>query len=158
MNKRFSDYLDGLTPKRRDIAEEAVRIFLACENENMESLSCGVDVYNLCRDMTLLDVEHFDVLLMNRSYKLIKRFTLGIGGLTEVSVDIRVMIREACLNNATVIAVVHNHPSGSIRPSNCDDQITQAIRKACDIMRITFLDHVIIGNGAYYSYHENGKI
>ena len=158
MNKRFNDYLSSLTPKRRDIAAEAVKEFLKGESENTSEISTAVRVYNLCHDMALLDVEHFDVLLLNQARKLIKRFTLSTGGLTEVSVDVRVMLREALLNNATILVAVHNHPSGSISPSRCDDQITQAIKKACEIMKIYFQDHVIIGDGVYYSYHESGRL
>ena len=158
MNKRFNDYLSSLTPKRRDIAQEAISEFLKGEGEQIRQINTAVRIYNLCRDMSLLDVEHFDVLLLNQRFKLIKRFTLSIGGLTEVSVDVRIIIREACLNNATTMACVHNHPAGSINPSRCDDEITRQIKKVCEIMRIHFIDHVIIGDGNYYSYHENGKI
>lgn len=158
MNKRFNDYLGSLTPKRRDIAAEAVQEFLKGESENTNKICTATDVYHLCHDMALLDVEHFDVLLLNQAYKLIKRFTLSTGGLTEVSVDMRVMLREALLNNATILVAVHNHPSGSISPSRADDQITTSIKRACEIMRIHFKDHVIIGDGVYYSYNESGKL
>lgn len=158
MNKRFNDYLSSLTPKRRDIAAEAVRMFLASESEDVKQVRTATNIYNLCRDMALLDVEHFDVLLMNQNYKVIKRFTVATGGLTEVAVDIRIIMREACLNNATILAAVHNHPSGSLIPSRYDDILTESLIKACGIMRIHFIDHVIIGDGEYYSYHEQGKI
>jgi DNA repair protein RadC len=95
---------------------------------------------------------------MNQNYKVIKRFTVATGGLTEVAVDIRIIMREACLNNATILAAVHNHPSGSLIPSRYDDILTESLIKACGIMRIHFIDHVIIGDGEYYSYHEQGKI
>jgi DNA repair protein RadC len=67
-------------------------------------------------------------------------------------------MREAVLSNATIIAVCHNHPSGSITPSKMDDQLTQSLKKACEVMRIFFLDHVIIADGCYYSYHEEGRV
>ena len=75
-----------------------------------------------------------------------------------MSADIRIMIREAVLNNATIMAVCHNHPSGSTRPSRVDDTLTQSVKQACEVMRIHFLDHVIVTDGAYYSYHEQGKV
>ena len=75
-----------------------------------------------------------------------------------MAVDIRIIMREAVLSNATVLAVCHNHPSGSLRPSSSDDQLTKSLKQACDIMRIHLSDHVIITDGAYYSYHEEGKI
>jgi DNA repair protein RadC len=67
-------------------------------------------------------------------------------------------MREAVLANATIIAVCHNHPSGNIRPSRADDQLTQSIRRACEVMRLYFADHVIVTDGNYFSYREEGKL
>jgi len=75
-----------------------------------------------------------------------------------VSVDIRIILKKAILNNATVIAFCHNHPSGNTRPSMVDDKLTQSLKKGCDLMLIHFLDHVIVCDGQYYSYHENGRL
>ena len=105
-----------------------------------------------------LDVEEFWILLMNQNHRLIKEQRIAHGGISEVSVDIRIIIREAVLANATILAVCHNHPSGSLKPSKADDQLTQSIKQACDVMRIRFLDHVIVTDGQYYSYHESGQL
>lgn len=122
-------------------------------------ISSAVRIYNNMHPiMQDLDVEEFWCLFMNHNYKLIRKFRLSIGGLTETCVDIRIVIREAVMSNATVLAVCHNHPSGSLTPSKYDDVLTTSIKNACDIMRIYFLDHVIITDGAYYSYHEQGRI
>jgi DNA repair protein RadC len=95
---------------------------------------------------------------MNQNYRPIKKTRIARGGISEVSVDIRIIIREAVLANATMLAVCHNHPSGSLRPSRMDDDLTHAIQNACKLMRIHFLDHVIVTDGAYYSYHEEGRL
>jgi len=105
-----------------------------------------------------LDIEEFWILLMNQNYRLIKKMRISHGGITEVSVDVRIIIKEAVLANATILAVCHNHPSGSLRPSSQDNDITMHIKRACDTMRIHFLDHVIVTDGAYYSYKENGRL
>lgn len=104
-----------------------------------------------------LDVEEFWVLLMNQHYRLIKKVRISHGGITETAVDIRIIIREAVLANCTILAVCHNHPSGNLSPSRQDDDLTKSIKRACELMRIHFLDHVIITDGQYYSYHEQGK-
>lgn len=158
MNKRFTDYLSTLTPRKRDLAQEAIAQFLQGENDNLERINTATNVYNLCRDMSLLDVEHFDILLLNQNYKLVKRVNICQGGITEVAVDIRIIFRECLLNNATILMCVHNHPSGSLTPSKCDDELTMSIKNAAKVMRIHFADHVIIGDGAYYSYREMGRI
>lgn len=80
------------------------------------------------------------------------------GGISETAVDVRVICREAVLCNATVVALCHNHPSNNARPSGDDDRITQRVQKACEVMRLFFLDHLVITDGAYYSYREEGKL
>ena len=103
-----------------------------------------------------LDVEEFWLLLMNQNHRLIKKVRIAHGGISEVSVDIRIIIREAVVCNATILAVCHNHPSGNLRPSQADNDLTRSIRQACNLMRIQFMDHVIVTDGAYYSYNEQG--
>jgi DNA repair protein RadC len=105
-----------------------------------------------------LDVEEFWVLLMNQNHLLIKKLRIAHGGISEVSVDIRIIMREAVLANATILAVCHNHPSGNIMPSKQDDQLTRQIKSACEVMRLYFMDHVIVTDGQYFSYHEQGKL
>ena len=97
-------------------------------------------------------------MLLNQNYRLIKKVRISHGGITEVAVDIRIIMREAVLANATIIAVCHNHPSGSLRPSAADNELTSTLQRACNIMRIHFLDHIIITDGAYFSYRESGRI
>lgn len=147
---------------------KAITILAACElgkrrarerAEKREDLGSATAIYNYMHPrMQDLDVEEFHILLMNQNLKLIKPVRISHGGLTETAVDIRVIMKEALLSNATVLAACHNHPSGNNRPSRQDDNITERMRKACDIMRVHFLDHVIITDGAYYSYREEGKM
>ena len=122
-------------------------------------LGTAARIYNLMYPLLCdSDVEEFWVLLMNQHYRLIKKFRHSIGGISETAVDIRVIIREACLANATMLAVCHNHPSGHLTPSRADEELTRSIKSACQIMRIHFLDHVIVVDGAYYSFKEEGKV
>lgn len=122
-------------------------------------LSTAVRIYNYMHPKMMdLEVEEFWALLMNQNYRLIKAVRISKGGITETTVDVRIIMRECVTNNATILAVCHNHPSGKTCPSMHDDQLTSAIHKACNIMRVHFLDHVVITDGAYYSYHEQGKI
>lgn len=147
---------------------KAITILAACElgkrrqiekAEERPSLNSATRIYNhLHPIMQDLDVEEFWVLYMNQNFKLIKKMRIAHGGLSEVSVDIRIIIREAVLANATILAVGHNHPSGNITPSRQDDALTNSIKKACELMRLHFMDHVIITDGQYFSYHESGRI
>lgn len=105
-----------------------------------------------------LDTEEAWVLLMNQRFRLIKAVRLSHGGLTETAVDVRVILREALLANATTLTLIHNHPSGNARPSGDDDRITHKLKTACDAMRLYLIDHLIVTDGNYYSYAEEGKI
>lgn len=108
--------------------------------------------------MSFLSVEEGHLLLLNHSFKLIKHVRLSRGGLTETIMDVRIIMREAILNNATALVVAHNHPSGSLKPSSCDDDLTKSIKSACKTMRIHFVDHIIVLDRGYYSYNDEGKI
>ena len=145
---------------------KAITILAACElgkrrqqerPEERPDLGTATRVYNHMHPvMQDLDVEEFWLLLMNQNHRLIKKVRIAHGGISEVSVDIRIIIREAVACNATILAVCHNHPSGNLRPSQADNDLTRSIRQACNLMRIQFMDHVIVTDGAYYSYNEQG--
>ena len=126
-----------------------------------EKVDCGTAtrIYNhYYHRLADLDHEEFWVTYMNHNYQVIKDVKIGQGGITETSADVRIMMREAVLCNATIIACVHNHPSGRLSPSKYDDQLTTTIKNACECMRIYLVDHVIVTDGAFYSYREQGKI
>lgn len=108
--------------------------------------------------MSFLSVEEGHLLLLNNSFKLIKHVRLSRGGLTETAMDVRIIMREAILNNATALVVAHNHPSGGLKPSSQDDAITKQVKDACRTMRIHLLDHLIVTDRGYYSYNDEGKI
>ena len=147
---------------------KAITILAACElgkrrqsgkPEERPDLGTATLIYNYMHpQLQDLDVEEFWLLLMNQNHRLIKQIRISHGGITETAVDIRIIIREAVLANATMLAICHNHPSGSLRPSPMDNDLTTSIQRACQLMRIKFLDHVIITDGAYYSYCETGRV
>jgi DNA repair protein RadC len=147
---------------------KAISILAACElgkrrehEDKLERLDLSQPdaIYqHLLPKMRDLDVEEAYIVLMNNNYKHIKTVRLSHGGITETAVDVRVIIKEAVLCNATIVALAHNHPSGNIHPSGYDDQITRQVKSACDAMRLHFADHIIVTDGAYYSYHESGKL
>ena len=147
---------------------KAITILAACElgkrrqqaqAAERKDLGSATAVYNYMHpQMQELDVEEAWILLMNQNYKLIKPMRISHGGITETAVDVRIIIKEALLCNTTVLALCHNHPSNNPRPSRDDDQLTQRVKKACELMRIHFMDHIIITDGAYYSYYEQGRL
>ena len=146
---------------------KAITIIAACELgkrrqhekvKERKKITTSKDIYEYMHPMMQdLNTEEAWVLLMNQNFKLIKSARISRGGITETSVDVRIIIKEAVLANATVIALCHNHPSGNIEPSAEDNRITEKVRMACKTMRLHFLDHVIVTDGGYYSFHDNGR-
>lgn len=105
-----------------------------------------------------LPTEECWVLLLNQASKIIDKIRISTGGLNATAVDVRCILREALLKRASAIALCHNHPSGSIRPSREDDRLTQQVNQASQCMNIRLVDHVILTNGAFYSYADEGRI
>ncbi len=147
---------------------KAVSLLAACElgkrraMEKAQQRPCmdnAVSIYNYMHPrMQDLYQEEAWALLLNQHLRLIKAVRISQGGITETAIDVRVVMREALLANATVVALCHNHPSGNIKPSRQDDGVTEKVRKACETMRLHLLDHVIVTDGAYYSYQEQGRL
>ena len=105
-----------------------------------------------------LATEECWVMLLNQAAKVIQAVKISAGGLAATQVDIRCILREALLKRATSIILCHNHPSGNIHPSGDDDRLTQSLFQASKTMNIRMLDHVIVTDGAYYSYADEGRI
>ena len=105
-----------------------------------------------------LPTEECWVLLLNQASKIIDKVKIGAGGLNATAVDVRCILREALLKRASAIALCHNHPSGSIRPSREDDRLTQQVNQASQCMNIRLVDQVILTDGAFYSYADEGRI
>lgn len=135
---------------RRRMAEEAaVQI----------QIRSSVDVYNYYLPL-MQDCRHeeFHALLMNQANRVMSDVLVSRGGLTETVVDIRLLMREVLLQGATTLAICHNHPSGNLRPSRQDDSLTEKVMQACRMMNIRLLDHVILTDGGFYSYCEEGRL
>ena len=116
-------------------------------------------IYNFYRArMEDLSHEEFHVMLLNQNLVLLGDRTVGKGGLTATSADVRLIMHEALLSKATAIVVSHNHPSGNPRPSAADDRLTDQIANAARLLDIRLIDHVIVGEACYYSYMEEHRL
>lgn len=102
-------------------------------------------------------IEESWVLLLNSVSKLIDAVRISSGGLAFTAVDIRCVLREALLKRATSMIFCHNHPSGNCKPSEADDSLTTRLYHAAQAIDVRLLDHIILSDGAYYSYVDNGR-
>lgn len=84
--------------------------------------------------------------------------SISEGGISETTADIRIILQAAILSKASGIIFSHNHPSGNIQPSGDDNRLTQRVKEAANIMKISLLDHLIVSNETYYSFTDEGLI
>ena len=157
LEKLFS----SLTPGRRRVAVAAVEIYKRQQSQQVErrEIFGSADIYKLMGPLIGdLPNEEFWVISLNQSAKLIKKVRISVGGITQTSADIRLIMRVLIDTRATQFAAVHNHPSGNIRPSNEDKKLTEQLKKAAGLLNIRMIDHVIITHGGYYSFGDEGLI
>lgn len=102
--------------------------------------------------------ESFMVLYLNNSNETIGWQKISSGGINQCVVDIRILMGTALKALSTQMIVCHNHPSGSLRPSEADKKITKQINEACKILEIRLLDHLIVTENSYFSFANEGLI
>ena len=123
------------------------------------SIVSSKDVYGCFYPLMCdLPTEECWLLLLNQASKVIDKVRVSTGGLSATAVDVRCILHEALLKRASAIALCHNHPSGNIHPSREDDRLTEQLRQACQIMNIRLVDHVILTDGCFYSYADEGRM
>lgn len=108
--------------------------------------------------MADLPHEVFGVIYLNQASRLIRHEIISSGGLTSTVVDVRVLLKNALLYNASQIIIAHNHPSGSLHPSRADQDLTHKLKSAAVWMDIQLVDHLIIGHASYFSMADGGHM
>ena len=103
-----------------------------------------------------LDHEEFWVVYLNNSNKVIQQTQLSKGGITGTLVDVRLLFKMVLQVGAVAIILVHNHPSGTLKASQADKQLTEKLKLAGQSLDIKVLDHVIVTQKAYFSFADNG--
>lgn len=102
--------------------------------------------------------EEVKLILLNRSNKVLGVYPLAMGGITGCVVDVRIILAVALKTLATGIILVHNHPSGNLKPSREDIKITEQLKSSCDLIGIILLDHLIITKDDYFSFADDGLL
>ena len=108
----------------------------------------------------LKDYRHevFAVMFLNRANKVNHFEIVSTGGITGTVADPRVILRKALEQDAVNIILCHNHPSGSLKPSKADEQLTAKIKEAARFLDIAVLDHIIVSEDGYYSFADEGLL
>lgn len=117
------------------------------------------DAYDVIGPMLLdLRVEEFWILLLNKANEVIHRTQLSAGGVSGTVVDIRIVFKTAFDHLASGIIVLHNHPSGNLKPSQADIDLTQKLKKSGVILDVPILDHLIVSERGYFSFADEGML
>ncbi|MGO3202337.1 MAG: JAB domain-containing protein [Ruoffia tabacinasalis] len=103
-------------------------------------------------------VEQFKILLLNNANKVLGIYDMASGATTGVMVDICLVITAALKANARAIIISHNHPSGNLKPSEADRNLTNSIQSVTKLLNIRLLDHVIVSDEGYYSFADEGEL
>lgn len=98
--------------------------------------------------------EEFWVLFLNNGHRVLSRVRISSGGYTGTLVDVRIILKKALVKSAVGLILVHNHPSGTLSPSQADIDLTRKIAKAAKTVDITVLDHLIVTEKAYFSFAD----
>ena len=137
-----------------------VRLTYETNNKNKLKVNSSAKIYVLMlKSWEQIEYrETFKILLLDRANHALGINTVSTGGLSDTTVDVRMILQGALLANSSGIVCCHNHPSGNIKPSFEDDVVTLKIQRACMVMDIKLIDHLIIAKDGYYSYADVGRL
>ncbi|MDX1544675.1 MAG: DNA repair protein RadC [Christiangramia sp.] len=102
--------------------------------------------------------EEFWILYLNNSNKIIEQFQVSKGGITGTLVDVRITLKKALELGAVSLILVHNHPSGNLKASEADKQLTKKLKTAAESLDIKVLDHIIVTEKSYLSFADEGML
>ena len=130
--------------------------------KNLHKIVSSEDAYKYLlptyKEGTICYKEYFKVLFLNQANQVLGYTLISEGGITETSVDVRVILQAALLTNSMALVLAHNHPSGNLRPSRQDMEITKQVKEAAKLIRITVIDHLILTDAGYYSFADEGQL
>ncbi|UII78483.1 DNA repair protein RadC [Flagellimonas sp. CMM7] len=125
--------------------------------EKISKISGSKDAFELLYPLIgELQHEEFWIVYLNNSNKVIHKSQLSKGGITGTLVDVRLVLKQALELGAVGIILAHNHPSGTVKPSLADKEITEKLKKASEALDIKILDHLILTQHDYLSFADQG--
>jgi DNA repair protein RadC len=122
-------------------------------------ITCSNDIYQLMKpELMDLPKEEFWILLLNRANSLIKKEQISSGGVSGTVADPKIIFKAALDQYASSVVLVHNHPSGNLKPSQADINLTNKMKEAGKLLEIPILDHIIFGDQGYMSFADEGLL
>jgi len=129
------------------------------EAAKVTRISSSREVFDLMQPLIgELPHEEFWIVYLNNANKVIHSTLLSKGGITGTLVDVRLVMKQALELGSVALILAHNHPSGTLKPSEADKQITYKLKKAAEALDIKILDHLIITERDYYSFADHNAL
>ncbi len=126
-------------------------------HQKIKKINSSKDAYHLLSpSIAQLPHEEFWIVYLNNANRVIYTALLSKGGITGTLVDVRLVLKQALELGAVGLVLAHNHPSGTLKPSVADEQITQKLKRAAEALDIRVLDHLIVTQSDYFSFADNG--
>jgi len=152
----------GIGPAKAISIVAALEIGRRRQSENIKELkkiTSSKDVYRIfLSHLADLAHEEFWALYLNRGNKILGKEKISSGGLSSTTVEIKFIIKSALNRLATSIILIHNHPSGNLKPSQSDIDLTNKVKQASKLLEIKTVDHIIVSNEGYFSFADEGLI
>lgn len=153
---------ENLKPEWYQAAELELVYKTKVKPSQRPQISSSADIYRLFRrtwnEERIEMVEEFKVAFLNRANKVLGVLQVSLGGITGTVADPRIILAAALKINAVNIILVHNHPSGSTKPSRADEQLTRKIKEAARWLDMEVMDHLIITDQEYFSFADEGLL
>lgn len=131
----------------------------ASERPMVSTSKDAYEVLKQCWDDNKIDLlEQFKILLLNRGNKVLAVYEVSSGGITGTIADPRLIFTAALKANTVSIILAHNHPSGSLKPSRADEELTSKIKEAGKFLDIKVLDHIVLSSDSYFSFADEGLL
>ncbi len=144
------------------IPEYKVMCSMKLKTSQLKEVTSSYDASQYCRSLyeegTITYKEFFYILFLNRSNKINGFMKVSEGGITGTVADPRIIIQAALMAGASSLILCHNHPSGSLKPSQQDNELTQKVKGAAKYFDIKILDHIIVTDEDYFSFSKEGLL
>lgn len=129
------------------------------EPQKKAGITCSRDVYDLMKP-ELMDQPHeeFWIIILNRANIVLKKKLISSGGISGTVADPKIIFKVALESGASAIILVHNHPSGNLKPSEADTRLTKKLKEAGQLLEIPVLDHLIFTDNTYLSFADEGLL
>ena len=127
--------------------------------KDVQKITSSESAYQVVNDdLSNLSHEEFWVIALNRNNQVLDKYQISKGGVSGTVADVKLIYKRAIQKLASAIIVSHNHPSGNLKPSRSDIELTKKIRQGGEVLDIALLDHIIVGEQSYFSFADEGLI